>query len=227
VRVSLCLMTRNELAGCRATVPAIPGGFFEVFAVDGGSDDGTVPFLERSGVAVVAQQKPGYNGAYVTALDHFRGDAVVFFHPKGTIDPATLSPMRDLLERGADLVIANRNMRGARNEEDAGLLRPRKWFVLGLSVLAAARWRADRRTLRTSDVLHGYRGLSRRFAEGLRLEHASSVTADLEIVRHAYLTSARIAELPVVESARALGATNFPAWPTGKRLLRYLLTHGR
>lgn len=227
MRTSLCLMTRNELDGCRATVPSIPEGFCEVFAVDGGSDDGTVEYLQLMGVGVVAQQESGYNGAYRTALDRFSGDAIVFFHPKGTIDPGTLSSMRQLLEQGADLVIANRNMRGARNEEDEGLLRPRKWFVLVLSAVAAIRWRTDRSATRTTDVLHGYRGLSRDFVSGLRLESGPAVTADLEIVRHAYLTSARLVEFPVIESARSHGATHFPAWATGRRLLRYLVAHGR
>ena len=227
MKISLCLLTRNELLGLRATLHNIPKGFYEVFAVDGRSQDGTVEALENFGITVIPQREAGYNGAYIAAFDHFRGDAIIFFHPKGTINPQTLNTMRGLLEDGVDLVIANRNMPGASNEEDSQLVRPRKWFVLLLSALAAFRWRIDRETAWMTDVLHGYRGLSRRFVSALQLERASAVTADLEIVRHAYTTSAQVAEVPVLETSRAYGATNFPAWATGKRLLLYVLAKGK
>jgi hypothetical protein len=43
MRLSLCLVVWNELEGCKLDVPRLPrDAFDEVFAVDGGSTDGTV-----------------------------------------------------------------------------------------------------------------------------------------------------------------------------------------
>jgi hypothetical protein len=53
----------------------------------------------------------------------------------------------------------------------------------------------------------------------------TGVTADLEMVRHAYKTGAAVSEVPVDESEREIGGTHFPAYSTGKALMRYLLTH--
>ncbi|MHC5019740.1 MAG: glycosyltransferase, partial [Planctomycetota bacterium] len=89
MKLSLCLLTWNELAGCTMDLPRLPlDAFEEVFAVDGGSDDGTVEFLEAAGVAVHQQDAPGYNAAYHSAFRHCTGDALIVYHPKGTIDPA-------------------------------------------------------------------------------------------------------------------------------------------
>lgn len=48
--ISLCLLVRNELEGCKADLPRLPlKEFDEVYGVDGGSSDGTVEYLEYTG----------------------------------------------------------------------------------------------------------------------------------------------------------------------------------
>lgn len=196
--------------------------FFEVFALDGGSTDGTLELLNQAGISVIPQRERSYNAAYSEALEHFSGDAVIFFHPKGTIDPASLDTMRAKVEEGADLAIASRMLDHSFNEEDDGLLRPRKWFGQGLSMAASARWNRHKMP-RVTDPLHGYRACSRDFADGLNLL-PRGVTADLEMVRFAYEENARVEEFPIHESGREVGGTHFPAWSTGKQLLRYLVS---
>jgi glycosyltransferase involved in cell wall biosynthesis len=47
MRLSLCLLTWNELEGCKIDVPNSQRKHLEeVYAVDGGSTDGTVEYLE-------------------------------------------------------------------------------------------------------------------------------------------------------------------------------------
>jgi hypothetical protein len=62
-------------------------------------------------------------------------DAVMIFRPKGTIPPEDTRKFRVFFESGCHLVVASRNTRGARNEEDNRTSRPRKWGVCLLSFL--------------------------------------------------------------------------------------------
>jgi hypothetical protein len=43
------------------------------------------------------------------------------------------------------------------------------------------------------------------------------------MVHHAYATSAKVEEVAVDESERVIGGTHFPAYSTGKALLKYLI----
>ena len=220
MRLTLCLLTWNELAGCEKDVPRLPlDRFDEVFAIDGGSTDGTCEYLRARGITVHRQERPTYNGAYLSAFERCTTDALVFFHPKGSIDPAAVLQFRPLFEQGADLVIASRIGAGARNEEDDRLVKHRKWFVMGLGLLASVLWR--RGGPLAWDVLHGFRGMRKAAFLGISpLE--SGVSIDLEMVARSYKRRLRVATFPVEEQPRAGGATHFKAWPTGKRLLKYV-----
>ena len=220
LRISLCLLTWNEIDGCRQDVPALPlQAFDEIFAIDGGSTDGTVDYLTERGIPVFQQETRTYNGAYLSAFRHCSTDALVIFHPKGSIDPSVLLAFRLYFEQGCDLVIASRLIPGSVNEEDHRLLRPRKWFVRGLALIAALFWKRDGSI--TWDVLHGCRGMGRQ-AFDLIEPLPQGVSIDLEMVVRAYRYKLRRAEFPVVEKPRPSGDTHFKAWPTGKALLRYV-----
>ena len=53
-------MVWNELDGCKMDVPRLPrDAFDEIYAVDGGSTDGTVAYLESQGITVHRQPKKG------------------------------------------------------------------------------------------------------------------------------------------------------------------------
>jgi len=220
VKISLCLLVWNELEGCRLDVPKLPRqAFGEIYAVDGGSTDGTVEYLVAQGIPVHRQPKRGLNAAYVHANDVSTGDAVVVFFPKGTTPTEDLRRFRPLLEQGNDLVIASRSIAGGLNEEDVGWWRPRKWAVMSLGVLAGLVWRREGHRVR--DVLHGFKGFSRRaFGEMRILDHGLSI--DIEMVVRSYKLRLPRCEFPTSERPRASGGTHFKAWPTGKKLLAYL-----
>ena len=220
MRLSLCLLTWNEIDGCRNDVPLLPiDAFDEVFAIDGGSTDGTVEYLSGRGITVRQQETPTYNGAYLSAFHHCTTDALVIFHPKGSVDPAILRKFRPYFAEGYDLVIASRLIKGAINEEDHQLFRPRKWFVHAVALLAAMLWNRDGPMIH--DVLHGCRGMRCDAFE--RIDPLSrGVSIDLEMVIRTYRHHLRRAEFPIAEKSRLAGKTHFKAWPTGKALLRYL-----
>lgn len=220
MKISLCLIVWNELKGCQIDVPNLPlDEFDEVFAVDGGSSDGTVEYLESQGIPVHRQPKKGLNAAYVHANDIATGDAVVVYFAKGTLPTEDLCKFRPLFEKGNELVIASRQLPGSVNEEDAHFFRPRKWAVIGLAAAAALVWRREGAWVR--DVLHGFKGWKRSaFTKMKVLDMGLSI--DIEMVVRAYKLRITRVEFPTTEMARGYGETHFKIWPTGKRLLSYL-----
>src|SRR2546425_1084227 len=144
MRVTLCLLTWNEITGCQKDVPGLePERFEEVYAIDGGSTDGTIEYLQSQRVPVYQQDAPGYNNAYLSAFRRCSTDALIMFHPKGTVDPQTTLAFRPYLEDGYDLVVASRIIPGGMNEEDIRIFKPRKWFVMGLALTARTLWKRE------------------------------------------------------------------------------------
>lgn len=220
MKISLCLLVWNEIGGCKLDVPNLPqDAFEEVFAVDGGSTDGTIEFLQSHGIPVHRQLKRGLNAAYWHGIEISRADAVVFFFPKGTLPPEDLRQFRPLLETGCDIVIASRNIAGASNEEDSRFFRPRKWLVIMLGVIVALIWK--REGWRVRDVLHGVRAMT---VDGFRAMNPArtGLSIDLETVVRSYRFRLQRAEFPTKEVSRSLGQTHFRILPTGLKLLRYL-----
>jgi glycosyltransferase involved in cell wall biosynthesis len=226
MKISLCLLVWNEMDGCRQVVPDLPLNHFdEVYAVDGGSHDGTAEYLSDQNIPVYTQPKKGLNAAYIHAVHKSTCDAVVVFFPKGTIHPACLKTFVSELNAGFDLVIASRNIPGAENEEDVKLFRIRKWGVSALAGFAALVWKKEGYTIR--DVLHGVKGFSVDAFKRMKICD-EGLSIDIEMVIRAYRLRLKRTEFPVKETQRQSGQTHFPLWPTAKRLFVFLygeLTH--
>lgn len=220
MKISLCLIVWNELQGCQTDVPKLPlDEFDEVFAVDGGSTDGTVEYLESQGIKVHRQPKRGLNAAYVHAHNVATGDAVVVFFTKGTLQTEDLRRFRPLFEQGNELVIASRQVPGSVNEEDVHFWRPRKWAVLGLASVSALVWNRQGPWVR--DVLHGFKGWKQSAFSKMKILDVG-LSIDIEMVVRAYKLKIKRIEFPTTEMSRGYGETHFKIWPTGKRLLAYL-----
>lgn len=220
MRVTLCLLTFNELEGCRHDVPQINRkAFDEIYAIDGGSKDGTIEYLESQGVPVHIQPKRGLNAACVHAFSKCTTDALVFFHPKGTVPVADAERFRSYFEQGYQLVVASRNIAGAHNEEDEKYIRPRKWMVKALALAAALVWRKEGPIV--WDVLHGFRGATVSAFNAIALLD-KGLSVDIEMVVRSYKKRLRRVEFPTHESTRIHGETHFKMLPTGKKLLNYL-----
>lgn len=221
MKTTLCLLVFDELAGCKADVPRLPrDGFDDVYAVDGGSTDGTVAYLESQGIPVHKQPKRSLNAAYAHAVDLCKTEGLVVFFPKGTLDPACCLTMVQKLREGLDMVVASRNVPGGRNEEDHKSIKLRKWGVAALSLIASLLWR--REGWRIRDVLHGVKGFTVSAFRRMRIAEVG-VTVDLEMTIRAYRLRLSRAEFPVVEHERNYSKSSFPIWKTGKQLARSLV----
>lgn len=218
--ISLCLLTWNELRGCQIDVPNLPvDAFDEVYAVDGGSSDGTVQYLQESGIPVHRQPAKGLNAAYMHAVEKSRCDAVVVFFPKGTVSPSETLRFRPLFENGAELIVASRNIAGGRNEEDDQWLKPRKTCVAALAMLASLVWRREGEKIH--DILHGFKGFT---VEAFNRMNPGNdgPTIDVELAVRAYRLRIPRAEFPSRETARTYGDTHFKVLPTGLKQLKFL-----
>ena len=76
----------------------------EVFAVDGGSDDGTIDYLESQGIRVIRSRCGDITKPIYAHFENCTSDALVVFHPKGSIvDPRSVLEFRALVREGYDL----------------------------------------------------------------------------------------------------------------------------
>lgn len=219
--VALCLLTWNEIKGCRVDIPKIDATKFDqIYAVDGGSNDGTVEYLENLGIDVYLQPVRGYNQAYLHAFDMCECDYLVLFHPKGSVPVSDLYKFRDYFDDGYSLVVASRIIEGAQNEEDAHFIKPRKWFVILIGFSLFIVWGKLKKKI-LWDVLHGFRGMKKNdFLEIEPLTEGLSI--DLEMVVRSYRKNLPYVEFPTQEQSRLHGDTHFRAYATGKLLLKYL-----
>lgn len=218
--VSLCFIAWNEERGCEIDLPLIDRSLFDqVFAIDGGSTDGTPSVFERFNIPVYRQRTFSLNAAYWQAIEISTCDHVVVFFPKGTLSPSILSKFKDHLLNGKHLVIASRMLTGGRNEEDDRWFKPRKWGISCLALFSALLWRREGPMI--WDVLHGVKGFSRDAFLAINPARIG-VSIDLEMVVRSYRLRIPRVEFPVIEESRPFGFTRFKILPTGIELVKFL-----
>ena len=221
MRISLILITWNELEGCKHDIPLIDRSKFdEIFCIDGGSTDGTVEYLTEQGIPVFRQSAKGLNQACKDGCNHCTTDAFVFYHPKGTIPVEDTYKFRDYYEQGYEFVVGSRMMKGAHNEEDDKFFKPRKWFVIGLGLLAKILFKREGNTV--WDTLHGFRGMTVDAFKRCDISDMSP-SIDIEMVCRSYKLKLKRIEFPTTELPRLAGESHFKAFATGKKLLKYMM----
>ena len=229
MKVALCLLTYNERPCLEQIFPLIPApsphsGFDQLVAIDGGSTDGTQEYYRERSVPVIGQSRRGRGDAFLLAFERVEADAYVFFSPDGNEDVRDLPKFKQLLQGGADLVIASRMMPGAVNEEDIHLLKPRKWANNALNLLANGLFRGVGPFV--TDSINGYRAITRRAAKELKLD-ALDYTIEYQMTIRALKQRMAIVEFPTREGPRVAGETGAPSFPTGLLFLRRLWTEFR
>jgi glycosyltransferase involved in cell wall biosynthesis len=225
VKISVALLTLNEVEGLRSLFDRIPfDAVDEVFGVDGGSRDGTCEFLESKQIPVITQTVRGRGEAFRLAVRHARGDIVIFFSPDGNEDPTDIRRFRAYFEQGYDLVIASRMMRGARNEEDDRIVRPRQWANKGFTLAANLIWNtracvSGRGYI--TDTINGYRAIRRDAFDALDLR-VRDFTIEFQMTIRSLKRGFRIAEFATIEGERIGGVSKVRSMEAGIRFLKTL-----
>lgn len=218
--VSLCLLTWNEIDGVRHDIPKLDKSKFdEVYCIDGGSTDGTVEYLESQGIKVYKQRKRGMNHACIEGVQKCNSDAFVFFHPKGTIPVEDCYKFRQFYEDGYEFVVGSRMIKGAHNEEDDKLFRPRKWFVLVIGFICRLLFKREGNTI--MDTMHGFRGMTVDSFNKLNISEFDR-SIDVEMVCRSYKFRTKRIEFPTQERERIGGSTHFKAFSTGWQIIKYI-----
>ena len=119
MKVTLLIPTLNEEVGMRTVMPKVDRSLFhQILVVDGKSKDKTVDVAREMGYDVVIQETPGIRGAYMDALPHITGDAILTFSPDGNSIPELLKSCIDKFLEGYDMVIVSRYAPGAKSYDD-------------------------------------------------------------------------------------------------------------
>lgn len=199
MKIDLCILTWNEIEGITTLLPQIDRSLFNnVFAVDPGSEDGTIEFFEKNEIKCFIQEKKGRGNAFREAFNMTSdNDAIVFFSGDGNEDPSDLHLMVKHLEEGFDLVIGGRFIRkGSQSDNSDDRLRIRKFGNIIFSLVTRTVWKTG-----VFDSINGYRGI-RRDAMHLMNTDADKHEIELQSTIRAAKLKLKIKEFPTKELRR-------------------------
>ncbi|MBF0485027.1 MAG: glycosyltransferase [Candidatus Omnitrophica bacterium] len=142
MKITLLIPTLNEEVGMKSVMPKVDKSLFEqILIVDGKSNDKTVDVARGMGFDVVIQQRPGIRGAYMDALPHIKGDAILTFSPDGNSIPELLGPCIKKFNEGYDMVIVSRYAPGAKSYDDDAVTGFGNWlFTNSINLFHRARY---------------------------------------------------------------------------------------
>lgn len=224
MKVALCLLTLNEIDGCKHDLPRIKKlrkQLDEIFVVDNGSTDGTVEYLRKQKINVYHRPGISYNEMHTVAMEKTKADAVIFFPPKGTNSINDILKFKRYFDNGYELVVASRIMNGGKNEEDAQLLKPRKWLTISLALVSALRFRREGNII--WDCLHVFRGGTVSAFNKSKI-YRTGQTFDIDQIIKSYKTKIKRVEFPTTETPRISGQTHFKTLPFGIKIFKYFLS---
>src|SRR3989338_9752185 len=194
---TLVVLTWNEINGLKKILPLIPKDEIdEIFAVDGGSKDGTLDFYKENKVRVFLQEKKGRGEAFRIAIREARNENLVFFSPDGNENPRDILNLFNCLNEGYDMVIASRFMKGSRCDEDDKLIKIRKFGNKTFTRIANILFWG-----KLTDSINGFRGIKKEAFYKINPD-AHHFGIEFQISIRALKNKMKIFEFPTIERER-------------------------
>lgn len=190
--VSVIIPTLNEKEAIEDVIDDIPdeklqekGYDVELIAVDGGSSDGTVEILDKSGVEVI-HSKGGKAEGVREGLKNVDGDVVFLIDGDASYPAEKISPMVEELENGSDMVLGSR-LEG--QITDGAMSTKNKMGNMVLTWLANRLYGTD-----ISDLCTGLRGFR---CDGLEPEEIPGKGFEVEAGLHTLFSEKEISEISI------------------------------
>lgn len=129
MKVTLLIMTLNEVEGMKQIMPKIDRSWYDqLIVVDGQSTDGTIQWARENGYFVHVQRQKGLRHGYFEVLPLVEGDVIITFSPDGNSIPESIPAMIAKMREGYDMVIASRYLDGAKSADDDLITGFGNWF---------------------------------------------------------------------------------------------------
>ena len=205
-----CLDEAPSIAGVIDGFKAhLPGA--EIHVCDNGSSDGTAEVARRAGATVSVERNRGKGQALRRLLRDTEADVYIMVDGDLTYDISTAPDLvRKLCAEGLDLIVGAR-----RTQDGAAYRRGHRFGNRLLTQTVASIFRCD-----VTDMLSGYRVMSRRFAKTFPIS-ARGFEVETEMTIHAFQVDAAYAEVPVTYYARGEGTeSKLNTWRDGFWILR-------
>lgn len=163
MKVSLLVMTLNEIDGMKAIMPKIDRAWVDqILVIDGGSKDGTIEWAKEQGYEVYVQKQRGFRHAYIEAWPLVTSDVVITFSPDGNSVPELIPDLIAKMKEGYDMVIASRYLGDAHSTDDDVVTGFGNWlFTRTVNLLHGGKY---------TDVMVIYRAYRKALAQELGLD---------------------------------------------------------
>lgn len=107
--IDVVLPCLDEAAALPGVLAAMPAGY-RAIVVDNGSRDGSPDVAAAHGATVVSEPRRGYGAAVHTGLEAAGTDVVCFLDADGSLDPADLVRLADVVTSGAAVLAVGRRV---------------------------------------------------------------------------------------------------------------------
>ena len=219
IKGTLVILTLNEIDGLKKIYPSIPiNEIGEIFAIDGGSTDGTLEFYQKNKVRVMKQKSRGRGEAFRIALKKAKYNNLVFFSPDGNENPKDIPKIFSYLEKSYDIVIASRFMKGAKCDEDHKLIKITKFgnkiFTLMINILFGGQ---------LTDSINGFRGITKKAFRKIN-PSAQGYGIEFQLSMRALKNKMKIKEFPTIEKERIGGESYAGTFDVGFYFIKLILS---